>query len=152
MVSMHDPPGRLHHWRKGMLEHHLKCATQHLAVDYWETVAWSGEEMDIIPRSIMVWGCFSSHGTCRIRIIKGKVNRVMCWSLSRYKSVAIHQDDKDETKVDISSRTMIQTNLQRSWFQGWKIKGLDWPSQSPDFNSIEPKITSRPSTPWISKI
>jgi len=34
--------------------------------------------------SIMVWSCFSSHGTGRIKIIEGKMNGAMYWEFLRW--------------------------------------------------------------------
>ncbi len=107
-------------------------------VNYWENVVWSDETKielfgnntthhvwrrngsaydpkNTIPTvkfgggSIMVWGCFSSHGTDRIHVIEGKMNGACTGKFLRWICYHLPGWDMDGH----SSRTMIQNILQR---------------------------------------
>jgi len=141
-ASMQAHHGKLHYWRKGMLKLiwsflHTICK----GLNYWENLVWSDETqielLATIPHamfagemalhmtlkipyqewcfrggSIMVWGCFSSHGTGRINIIKGKMNGGMHWEFLRL--ICCHPPGW--WRWDFggpSTRTTIQNTLQR---------------------------------------
>ena len=89
--------------------------------------------------SIMLWGCFSAHGTGRLYCIKERMTAAMyCEILGNnlFPSVRslkmsrgwIFQHDNDP------KHTARKT---KEWLRKKHIKVLEWPSQSPDLNPIE---------------
>lgn len=89
--------------------------------------------------SIMVWGCFSSHGTGKIHIIEGKINGAMYWEIlqiSLLPSTRMMRMRRRWTFQQDNHPTHT-ANDTLNWYQRKKIKFLEWPSQSPDLNPTE---------------
>ena len=138
------------------------------AEDSWEKVLWSDETKielfghnttkrvwrkkndEYIPKntiptvkhgggSIMLWGCFSAHGTGRLHCIKKRMTgAVYCEILGNNLLPSVRalkmgrgwvfQHDNDP------KHTAKKT---KEWLRKKHIKVLEWPSQSPDLNPIE---------------
>ncbi|KAG2459227.1 TCB1 transposase, partial [Polypterus senegalus] len=89
--------------------------------------------------SIMLWGCFSAAGTGRLVRIKGKM------------TAAIYRDILDENLLQsaldlrLGRRFIFQQDndpkhtakISKEWLQDNSVNFLEWPSQSPDLNTIE---------------
>ncbi|KAG2456618.1 TCB1 transposase, partial [Polypterus senegalus] len=89
--------------------------------------------------SIMLWGCFSAAGTGRLVRIKGKM------------TAAMYRDTLDENLLQnaldlgLGRRFIFQQDnnpkhtakISKEWLQDNSVNILEWPSQSPDLNSIE---------------
>lgn len=89
--------------------------------------------------NIMLWGCFSAHGTGRLHIIEGRMDGAMYRNILdknlfasakslKMKRGWVFQQDNDPKHT---------ANDTKKWFENKKIKLLKWPSQSPDLNPIE---------------
>ncbi len=87
--------------------------------------------------SVMVWGCMSAAGTGELQFIKGTMNanmyceilkQSMIPSLRRLGRRAVLQHDNDPKH---SSKTTT------AWLTKLRVKVMDWPSMSPDLNTIE---------------
>ena len=87
----------------------------------------------------MLWGCFSAKGTGRLHRIKGRMNGAMYRDIfgdNLLPSVRalkmghgwVFQHDNDPKHM---------TKATKKWLKKKHIKILEWPSQSPDLNSIE---------------
>ena len=87
----------------------------------------------------MVWGCFSAYGTGKLHIIEGRLNGKMYRDfldknllpsarMTKMKRGWTFQQEND------SKHTAKET---LNWFQGKKIKLLEWPGQSPDLHPTE---------------
>ena len=86
-----------------------------------------------------VWGCFSASGSGRLHIIQGTMNFLAyqqildqnllpsVWELKLGRKWILQQDNDPKH----SSKTT------KKWLRRKRIRTLDWPSQSPDFNPIE---------------
>jgi len=88
--------------------------------------------------SIMLWGCFSAHGTGRLHCIKERMTVAMYWEilgnnlLPSVKTLKmgrgwVFQHDNDPKHTG---------RITKEWLCKKHIKVLAWPSQSPDLNPI----------------
>lgn len=142
----------------------LKYAKQHLEKpeSFWHKIIWSDEtkielyvwrgvnsaydENCTIPTvkhgggSLMFWGCVSYSGTGNLVKIDGKMNAT-CYQ-------KILEDNLHSSAQKLRMRrtwTFQHDNDPKHkakstcvWLQQKKVKVLEWPSQSPDLNIIEP--------------
>ncbi|KAI4901655.1 hypothetical protein NFI96_012836 [Prochilodus magdalenae] len=88
---------------------------------------------------IMLWGCFSEHGTGRLHCIKERMTGAMYGEilgnnlLSSFRALKmgrgwVFQHDNDPKHI---------ARITKEWLCKKHIKVLEWPSQSPDLNPIE---------------
>lgn len=85
--------------------------------------------------SIILWGCFSSSGIGRIFRIEGIMNS------SQYQDI-LARKPPGFRKLKMKRNFTLQHDNDpkhtckstKEWFQKGKIKVLEWPSRSPDFN------------------
>lgn len=90
------------------------------------------------PISIMIWGCFCSQGTGKIKIIEKTLNsdgyirileeQMLPSSEKFFNSNFIFQDD---------NAPCHKSKKVESWIERNNITRMVWPSQSPDLNPIE---------------
>ncbi|KAI4888386.1 hypothetical protein NFI96_003395 [Prochilodus magdalenae] len=89
--------------------------------------------------SIMLWGCYSAHGTGRLHCIKERMTGVMYYKIlgnNLNPSVRalkmgrgwVFQHDNDPQHT---------ARITKEWLHEKHIMVLEWPSQSPDLNPIE---------------
>uniref|UniRef100_A0AAY5KGD4 Tc1-like transposase DDE domain-containing protein n=1 Tax=Esox lucius TaxID=8010 RepID=A0AAY5KGD4_ESOLU len=130
---------------------------------FWHTVIWSDEtkielyghnhkryvwrrvnkaysEKNTIPTvkhgggSLMFWGCVSSKGMGNLVKLMacyqhtGRQFAFFCTKLLMGRSWTFHHDNDIKHKA----------KLTLQWLQQKKVKVLEWPSQSPDLNIMEP--------------
>ena len=89
--------------------------------------------------SIMIWGCFSSKGTGELEIIHGRMNGSM------YREILEKNFQKSATSFGHGRNFVLQrengpkhtAKPTKEWFENYGISTLNWPSQSPDLNSIQ---------------
>lgn len=135
---------------------------------YWDHVLWSDEtklelfgpmdqryiwrrnkqayaEKNTLPTvkhgggSIMLWGCFASTGTGKLKCVKGTMNSLL------YQEILEENVMESVRNLRLGRRWTFQqdndpkhaSKSTREWLKkkGWNI--LEWPSQSPDLNPIE---------------
>ncbi|KAI4889951.1 hypothetical protein NFI96_007815, partial [Prochilodus magdalenae] len=141
----------------------LKFAHDHLddPEESWEKVLWSDglnstrrvwrtkndeyHPKNTIPTvkygggSIMLWGCFSAHGTGRLHCMKERMTGAMYCEILRNNLLPsvralkmgrgwVFQHDNDPKHT---------ARITKEWLHKKHIKVLEWPSQSPDLNPIE---------------
>ncbi len=80
----------------------------------------------------MIWGCFSTKGTGQLHCIKGTMDLqgqgIEASQGIKLGSWMVFQHDNDPKHM---------TKATKEWLKKKHIKVLEWPSQSPDLNSIE---------------
>ena len=87
----------------------------------------------------MLWGCFSAKGAGQLHRIEGRMNGAMYWEIlgdNLLPSVRalkmgrgwVFQHDNDPKHT---------AKATKEWLKKKHIKALEWPSQSPDLNTIE---------------
>ncbi|KAK3514588.1 hypothetical protein QTP70_021648, partial [Hemibagrus guttatus] len=135
--------------------------------DFWENTLWTDEtktelfgrsvsitsgvkvtphfRKNIIPTvkygggSVMVWGCFAASGPGRLAVINGTMNSAVYQKILKenvrpsvcdlnLKRTWVLQQDNDPKHTSKSTSEWLKKN---------KMKTLECPSQSPDFNPIE---------------
>ena len=136
-------------------------STKHM--DYWNHVLWSdemkinlfgsdgfkhvwqrpGEEYKDVCHAysgggnVMVWGCMSAAGVGELHFIEGDMNsnmyceilqQSMIPSLQKLGRRAVFQHDNDPKRTSKTTTALLKR---------LRVKVLDWPSMSPDLNSIE---------------
>ncbi|KAG2465666.1 TCB1 transposase, partial [Polypterus senegalus] len=115
---------RRHVWRKPGTAHHQANTIP--------TVKHGGG-------SIMLWGFFSAAGTGRLVRIKGKMTTAM------YRDILDEDLLQSTLDLRLGRRFIFQQDndpkhtakLPKEWLQDNSVNVLEWPSQSPDLNSIE---------------
>ncbi|KAI4885044.1 hypothetical protein NFI96_004333 [Prochilodus magdalenae] len=141
----------------------LKFAHDHLddPEESWEKVLWSDglnstrhvwrrkndedHPKNTIPTvkhgggSIMLWGCFSAHGTGRLHCIKERMAGAMyCEILGNNLLPSIRALKMGRGWVFQHDNDPKHTaRITKEWLRKKHIKVLEWPSQSPDLNPIE---------------
>ena len=86
--------------------------------------------------NLMLWGCFSAKGTGRLHRIEGRMNGGEIMGDNLLPSVRalkigrgwVFQHDNDPENT---------AKATQEWLKKKHVKVLEWPSQSPDLNSIE---------------
>ncbi len=85
----------------------------------------------------MVWGCMSAAGTGELQFIEGSMNanmycdilkQSMIPSLQRLGRRAVFQHDNDPKHTSKTTTALLKK---------LRVKVMDWPSMSPDLNTIE---------------
>ncbi|KAI4899167.1 hypothetical protein NFI96_031704, partial [Prochilodus magdalenae] len=89
--------------------------------------------------SIMLWGCFSAHGTGRLHCIKERMTGAMyCEILGNNLLPSVGALKMGRSWVFQHDNDPKHTaRITREWLHKKHIKVLEWPSQSPDLNPIE---------------
>ncbi|KAI4876539.1 hypothetical protein NFI96_002227 [Prochilodus magdalenae] len=89
--------------------------------------------------SIMLWGCFSAHGTGRLHCIKERMTRAMyCEILGNNTLHSVRALKMGHGWVFHHDNDPKHTaRITKEWLRKKHIKVLEWPSQSPDLNPIE---------------
>ncbi len=111
-------------WRKPGTAHHLSNTVP--------TVKHGGG-------SIMLWGCFSAAGTGRLVAIEGKMNA------AKYRDILDENLLQSAQDLRLGRRFTFQQDndpkhtakIMKEWLHNNSVTVLEWPSQSPDLNSIE---------------
>jgi len=112
-------------WRKPGTGHHLANTIR--------TVKHDGG-------SIMLWGCFSAARTGRLVRVEGKMNAAM------YRDILDDNLLQSALDLDLGRRFIFQQDndakhtakITKQWLQDNSVNVLEWPSQRPDMNPIEP--------------
>ena len=87
----------------------------------------------------MLWGCFSAAGTGRLVKIKAKMNG------ATYREILDEHLFKSAQDLRLERRFTFQQDNDpkrtaktiQEWLQDKSLYVLEWPSQSPDLNSIK---------------
>lgn len=89
--------------------------------------------------SIMLWGCFSAHGTGRLHCIKERMTGAMyCEILGNNLLPSVRSLKMGRGWVFQHDNDPKHTaRITKEWLRKKHIKVLEWPSQSPDLNPIE---------------
>ena len=91
------------------------------------------------PLKIMIWGCFSANGVCRIKVIEGSMNSNEYINTLETKMVpSVHHlfPDGQYTFQD-DGAPCHRSKIVQEWHCANKTNLLDWPGNSPDINPIE---------------
>ncbi|KAG2463360.1 TCB1 transposase, partial [Polypterus senegalus] len=123
-IELFGVNARRHVWRKPGTTHHQANTIP--------TVKHGGG-------SIMLWGCFSAAGTGRLVRIKGKITAAM------YRDILDENLLQSAIDLRLGRRFICQQDnnpkhtakISKEWLQDNSVNVLEWPSQSPDLNSIE---------------
>ncbi len=121
-----------HFGRCGVPLHLAKSNTAFQKKNIIPTVKYGGG-------SVMVWGCFAASGPGRLAVINGTMNSAVYQKILKdnvrpsvrdlkLKRTCVLQQDNDPKHTSKSTSEWLKKN---------KMKTLEWPSQSPDLNSIE---------------
>ncbi|KAF7693217.1 hypothetical protein HF521_008533, partial [Silurus meridionalis] len=87
--------------------------------------------------SIMLWGCFSAHGTGRLHCIKKRMTGAMyCEILGNNLLPSVRALKMGRGWVFQHDSDPKHTAINKEWLCKKHIKVLAWPSQSPDLNPI----------------
>ncbi|KAI4876197.1 hypothetical protein NFI96_002763 [Prochilodus magdalenae] len=88
---------------------------------------------------IMLWGCFSAHGTGRLHCIKERMTGAMhCKILGNNLLPSVRALKMGRGWVFQHDNDPKHTaRITKEWLRKKHIKVLEWPSQSPDLNPIE---------------
>jgi transposase len=111
----------------------------------WRKEGTAYESNNTIPTvkhgggSIMVWGCFTAHGTGALHIIDGKMDGAMYRQILEKSLIpsAKRLFKKRKWTFQQDNDPKHTAKLTSEWFMKNKINVLPWPSQSPDLNPIE---------------
>ncbi|KAI4892520.1 hypothetical protein NFI96_005751 [Prochilodus magdalenae] len=143
--------------------HRLKFAHDHLdnPEESWEKVLWSDglnstrrvwrtKNNEYYPKNtiptvkhggggIMLWGCFSAHGTGRLHCIKERMTGAMyCEILGNNLPLSVRALKMGRGWVFQHDNDPKHTaRITKEWLRKKHIKVLEWPSQSPDLNPTE---------------
>lgn len=112
----------------------------------WRGVNKAYDERNTIPTvkhgggSLMFWGCVSYKGTGNLVKVEGKMNA------ARYQQILEENLHSSARKLRMGRTWMFQHDNNPKhkakstchWLQQNRVKVLEWPSQSPDLNIIEP--------------
>ncbi len=87
----------------------------------------------------MLWGCFSAAGTGRLVAIEGKMNA------AKYRDILTENLLQRAQDLSVGRRFTFQQDIDpkhtakitKEWLHNNSVTVLEWPSQSPDLNSIE---------------
>ena len=89
--------------------------------------------------NLMLWGCFSAKATGWLHRIKGRMNGAMYQKilvdnlLPSVRALKMGREWVFQHDNDLKHRA----KATKEWLKKKHIKVLEWPSQSPDLNSIE---------------
>ncbi len=80
--------------------------------------------------SVMVWGCMSAAGTGELQFIEGTMNANMYCDIPKQRlgRRAVLQHDNDPKHTSKMTTALLKK---------LRVKVMDWPSMSPDLNTIE---------------
>ncbi|KAI4901976.1 hypothetical protein NFI96_005910 [Prochilodus magdalenae] len=89
--------------------------------------------------SIMLWGCFSAHGTGRLHCIKERMTGAMyCEILGNNLLPSVRALKMGHGWVlQHDNDPKLTARITKEWLRKKHIKVLEWPSQSPDLIPIE---------------
>ncbi len=113
-------------------------------VKIWRRPGERLKEKNLLPTfkygggSVMVWGCFSAKGIGNLVIIDGIMDRYV------YLDILNNNLIQSANKMGLNRFIFQQDNdpkhtskLVKTYFERESIEVMNWPSQSPDLNSIE---------------
>ncbi|GFY21400.1 transposable element Tcb1 transposase [Trichonephila clavipes] len=87
----------------------------------------------------MLWGCMSSHGVGRIRIVSGTVKAMDYIEILQNKLLPTARDLLGESVMDFQddSAPCHRAKVFQNMLEDYTVNRMNWPGQSPDLNTIE---------------
>ncbi|GFV89321.1 transposable element Tcb1 transposase [Trichonephila clavipes] len=87
----------------------------------------------------MVWGCMSSHGVGRLRIVSGTMKAMDYIEILQNKLLPTAKDllGNQSWIFQDDNAPEHRAKVVQKWLEDHTVNRMNWPGQSPDLNPIE---------------